>query len=200
MCGNKSPDPLMLTCAGCYKAQHGACYRILSPEDVPAKHWCVDCADDSRPCTDPKLMKMIAKDQGQKIQNTCLFRRVLVLLKKLDITTKEGLMGPLNLDEIHANSFMKQLVKDGVLKDNEDGTFEVFSVILQAAMKRFFGIKIQEKAVSSIVSGTEEMALDGRGDGKTGVKRSLEVSASEEKQDGASHRYCQISLSKLQCR
>jgi len=197
VCGNTTPDPLMLTCAGCSKAQHGACYRILSPEDVPAKHWCVQCADDSRPCTDPKLMKMIAKDPSSTA-NTCLYRRVLVSLGKLDSTTKEGLMGPLNLNGFDADKFMKKLVNDDVLEEKDDGVLLVSQSSLQSAMKRFIGIKIQDKALSNIVSRTVEMALNGRGDGKTGVKRSLEFSASEEKQDGAgaSHSLTKIKRSK----
>ena len=51
-------------------------------------------------------------------------------------------------------------------------------------MKRFLGVTSQEKAtVKSIVSGTEAMDLDERGDSKTGVKRSIE-SPTSAREDG----------------
>ncbi len=182
VCENSTTEDLMITCFGCNKSQHGACYRILSAEDVPAKHICVKCAEDSRPCTDQRLIKMIAKDPSLTTA-TCLYRRVLVKLGRVEATyiSMDSLLGPLHLHDQDANRFMQKLVKEGVLEANnqDDGSFDVCRTQLQSAMKRFLGIKNKEKTVDSIVSGTTQMELDESGDSKTGVKRSIESPTQE---------------------
>jgi hypothetical protein len=77
------------------------------------------------------------------------------------------------------------LIKEGVLEanDQEHGSFDVCKSQLQAGMKRYLGVKTKDKTVNSIVTGTNQMELDEGGDAKTGVKRSLEFSAEEEKHD-----------------
>jgi len=196
VCENSTTEDLMITCFGCNKAQHGACYRILSAEDVPAKHICVNCAEDNRPCTDQRLIKMIAKDPSLTTA-TCLYRRILVKLGKVEATTisMDSMLGPLHLHDQDANRFMQKLVKEGVLEANnqDDGSYDVCRTQLQSAMKRFLGVKTKEKTVDSIVSGTTQMELgesgpttrmteattSAAGDTKTGVKRSIESPAQE---------------------
>jgi len=186
VCENSTSDPLVLTCFGCKKNQHGACYRVLSAKDIPAKHICVKCADDSNPSTDPKLIKMIAKNP-ELASATCLYRRILVKLEEVESASIsiDKVLRPMRLRDHDADRFTKKLLNEGVIEANhqEDGNFDLCQIQLQAGMKRFLGVKSQEKAtatVKSIVSGTEEMDLDGRGDAKTGVKRSIESPASED--------------------
>ena len=197
----------MITCFGCNKAQHGACYRILSAEDVPAKHICVNCAEDNRPCTDQRLIKMIAKDPSLTTA-TCLYRRILIKLGKVEATTvsMDSLLGPLHLHDQDANRFMHKLAKEGVLEANnqDDGSYDVCRTQFQSAMKRFLGVKTKEKTVDSIVSGTTQMELgesgsttrmteattSAAGDTKTGVKRSIESPAQE-------NTHCRLVLSQF---
>ena len=186
ICKNSTSDPLMLTCSGCNKSQHGACYRILSAEDIPNKHICVKCANDNRPCTDQRLMKMIAKDP-ELTTATCLYRRVLSNLCKVESSSLSivEVLGPMRLQDQDANKFTKKLIQEGVLEDNhqEDCHYDLCKTQLQAGLKRFLGVKSQEKAtIKSIVSGTEGMDLDERGDAKTGVKRAKESSEQEDMQ------------------
>lgn len=182
VCENSTQDELMITCSGCNKSQHGACYRILSAEDAPAKHICVKCAEDNRPCTDQRLLKMIAKD-AELTAATCLFRRILVKLGKVDGTNKAffRVIGSMHLHDQDANRFLQKLIKEGVLEanDQEHDSFDVCKSQLQAGMKRYLGVKTKDKTVNSIVTGTNQMELDECGDAKTGVKRSLEFSAAE---------------------
>ena len=187
VCENSTSDTLMLTCFGCQKNQHGACHRVLSAEDIPAKHICVKCADDSRPSTDPKLMKMIAKNP-ELASATCLYRRILVKLGKVESASISmyKVLGPMRLHDHDADRFTKKLLNEGVIEANhqEDGNFDLCQIQLQDGMKRFLGVKSQEKAtIKSIVSGTEEMDLDERGDSKNAVKRSIE-SPTSAKEDG----------------
>ena len=186
VCENSTQDDLMITCSGCNKTQHGACYRILSTEDAPAKHTCVKCAEDNRPCTDQKLLKMIAKDP-ELTTATCLYRRILVKLGKVDSTTISvgRVIGTMHLPNQDENRFMQKLMKEGVIEanDQEHGSFDVCKSQLEAGMKRFLGVKTRDKTVNSIVTGTNQMELDEGGDAKAGVKRSLEFSAEEEKHE-----------------
>jgi len=185
VCENSRSDPLMLTCFGCKKHQHGACYRVLSAEDIPSKHICVKCAEDNIPSTDPKLMNMIAKNP-ELTSATCLYRRIMVKLCEVESASISihDVLGPMQLRDQDACRFTKKLISEGVLEANhqEDGMYDLCQIQLQVGMKKFLGVKSkgQEKAtVKSIVSGTEEMDLDERGDAKTGVKRSIESPAQE---------------------
>ena len=77
----------MLECHHCHLRQHGACYRILAQDQVPALHCCLDCSHQGKgACTDPKLFRMVEKSRGKEaaLRSTLAFRRVLVLL--LNIT------------------------------------------------------------------------------------------------------------------
>jgi len=184
VCENSTSDLLMLTCSVCNKSQHGACYRILSAEEIPTKHICVKCAADNIPCTDQKLIKMIAKNP-ELATATCLYRRVLSNLCKVESSSLsiDEVLGPMRLHDQDGYKFTKKLLQERVLEANhqEDGRYDLCKIQLQAGMKRFLGVKTQEKAtVKSIVSGTEEMDLDERGDAKTGVKRSKESESTEQ--------------------
>ena len=187
VCDNSTSDPLMLTCVGCKKSQHGACYRILSAKDIPIKHICVKCAEDNRPPTDERLLRMIAKNP-ERTTATCLYRRILVKLWKVESPSIsiDDLLGSMRLHDQDANRFTKKLLNQGILEANqqEDGNYDLRKIQLQDGMKRFIGVKTQEKTtVKSIVSGTEEMDLDERGgDAKAGVKRYVESSAQEDTQ------------------
>jgi len=92
----------------------------------------------------------------------------------------------MRLHDHDADRFTKKLLNEGVIEANhqEDGNFDLCQIQLQDGMKRFLGVKSQEKAtIKSIVSGTEEMDLDERGDSKNAVKRSIE-SPTSAKEDG----------------
>ena len=129
---------------------------------------------------------MIAKDPVLTTA-TCLYRRVLSNLFKVESSSLSivQVLGPMGLPDQDANKFTKKLIQGGVLADNhpEDGHYNLCKIQLQAGLKKFLGVKSQEKAtLKSIVSGTEDMDLDERGDAKTGVKRSKESSEQENMQ------------------
>jgi len=131
-------------------------------------------------------MNMIAKNP-ELTSATCLYRRIMVKLSKVESASISihDVLGPMQLRDQDAYRFTKKLISEGVLEANnqEDGKYDLYKIQLQAGMKKFLGVKTQgqEKAtVKSIVSGTEEMDLDARGDAKTGVKRSLESPAQED--------------------
>ena len=159
VCENSTLDTLMLTCSGCLKSQHGACYRILSVDDAPVKHICVKCAEDNRPCTDIRLLKMIAKDPKLTIA-TCLYRRILVKLGMIDASniSADRVIGPMHLHDQDANRFLQKLVKEGVLEANnqDHDSFDICKSQLQAGMKRFLGVKTQDKAVNPIVASVSD--------------------------------------------
>ena len=159
VCENSTLDTLMITCSGCRKSHHGACYRILSADDAPAKHICVKCAEDNKPCTDDKLLKMIAKSP-ELTAATCLYRRILVKLGMIDASniSVDRVLGSMQLHDEDTNRYMQKLVKDGVLEANnqDHDSFDICKSQLQAGMKRFVGVKTQEKAVNPIVAGASD--------------------------------------------
>ena len=75
-CSSSSLDPLMLVCQLCGRQQHAACYRILEEDSLPDRHYCVSCSqEEDRPCTDPRLLKIVGKQDPGVVAGTCLYRR-----------------------------------------------------------------------------------------------------------------------------
>ena len=91
---------------------------------------------------------MIAKDP-ELTTATCLYRRVLWNLCKGESSSLSivEVLGPMRLQDQDANKFTQKLVKEGVLEDNhqEDGHYDLCKIQLQAGLKRFLGVKSQEK-------------------------------------------------------
>ena len=169
ICQNIVPDDLMLTCQHCNMRQHGACYRILSKEMIPSPHFCLDCSnDDTRPCTDPKLVKM--KEKGGNIGPTCLFRRILVFLRDCDILSEEDLLVKFNLDKEWTIGLIGKLVKEQILTVVEGENYKVSKEVLESeGFRRYLGSKPRDKMLDQVVSKTGNLNLEN--EGSKGKKR-----------------------------
>ena len=178
ICKNSVPDDVMLTCQHCNKRQHGACYRILSKEMIPSPHFCLTCSnDDTRPCTDPKLVKM--KEKGGNVGNTCLFRRVLVALRDCDTLSEEDLANKFNLDREWTAGIIGKLVKEGILEFvEEEKNYKVRKEVLETeGFRRYLGTKPKDKFLDQIVSKTGHLNLEN--EGSKGKKRPSEEVSKE---------------------
>jgi len=167
---NDVEDDIMLTCQHCNTRQHGACYRITSKEMTPSSHFCVPCSnDDSRPCTDPKLVKM--SERGN-VATTCLFRRVLVVLREWNTFFLDDLRSKFNLEKEMAGGLCDKLVKEEILEfDEEEEMYKVSKVMLETVgFRRYLGVKPKDQVLDQVVSRTGKLNLENEGS-KGGKKR-----------------------------
>ena len=84
----------------CSQQQHGACYRVLVGDEVPAQHCCVECSrEQGRDCTDPRLARMFARPGDKDSMRTYAYRRILASLVTMDRVTEDSLCSSLGLEE-----------------------------------------------------------------------------------------------------
>ena len=79
-------DEVTLVCERCGSLQHGICHLIFNDEQKPENHHCASCAverGDPKLCADRQVARLMKKDQLEKLQPTCIFRRVLALCASL---------------------------------------------------------------------------------------------------------------------
>ena len=135
-CGSRLRDELMLTCSHCAQQQHGACYRILRGDELPAQHCCVQCSNEhGTSCTDSKLARRFARP-GDKTneRNSCLYRRTLASLVTRDSVTREFLCSSLGLEEQLADQVFRKLVQDGIVREDTSVNMEV---LMKVALPKY---------------------------------------------------------------
>ena len=141
ICQNGSLDPLMLMCSICSTAQHATCYRILSEQEVPARHVCWSCSKENPDlsCTDPKMDRFSGRED--KAAPTCLFRRVLVMLERAEVNTitADIIQARLSLSEEEATNLVNLLTKD-LIKESS-GKLIIDKKALKHSMRKYLGIK-----------------------------------------------------------
>ena len=141
ICQNGSLDPLMLMCSICSTAQHATCYRILSEQEVPARHVCWSCSKENPDlsCTDPKMDRFSGREEAAA--PTCLFRRVLVMLERAEVNTitADIIQARLNLSEAEATNLVHILTKK-LLKESA-GELIIDKEALKDSMRKYLGIK-----------------------------------------------------------
>ena len=152
ICQNSSLDPLMLVCSTCSTAQHATCYRILSEEKMPARHTCWTCSQENPglACTDPRMEKFKEKGAEHMMADTCLFRRVLVLLRgsQVDDVTIDTIQSTLVLEDQELSGLKKTLLAQQVVTE-QSGVLSINQEALQEAIKVFIGIKSKSTTTSS---------------------------------------------------
>ena len=141
ICQNGSLDPLMLMCSICSTAQHATCYRILSEQEVPARHVCWSCSKENPglSCTDPKMDRFSGREEAAA--PTCLFRRVLVMLERAEVNTitADIIQARLTLSEGEATNLVNTLTKK-LLKESA-GELIIDKEALKDSMRKYLGIK-----------------------------------------------------------
>ena len=141
ICQNGSLDPLMLMCSICSTAQHATCYRILSEQEVPARHVCWSCSKENPDlsCTDPKMDRFSGREEAAA--PTCLFRRVLVMLERAEVNTitADIIQARLTLSEGEATNLVNTLTKK-LLKESA-GELIIDKEALKDSMRKYLGIK-----------------------------------------------------------
>merc|ERR1719291_1242550 len=159
----------------------------------PAVHTCVQChqkeKDDSQPCTDPKLPKMLEKNGSGPVAMTCLYRRIILSLREANddadssFLDSKKLTGRFGLDSYKvAEGYFTKLGKEGILRTEEevDGTYAIVKEKIDEAMKRYFGIKPkEEKLVAMVDKMTKDLEINNRGDRKSKLKRTRNAAAEE---------------------
>ena len=184
ICQNSSLDPLMLICSTCSTSQHAACYRVLSEEKVPAQHTCWTCSQENPglACTDPRMGRFKEKGKEHLVAATCLFRRVLVLLRRsqVDDVTIDTIQSTLVLEDQELSGLKKTLLAQQVVTE-QSGVLSINQEALQEAIKVFIGIKSkstttsssQKKAVTSKRKKEEMTAPTGEKAGQRKKKKSI---------------------------
>jgi len=154
VCRSSSLDEIMLTCAICSHQQHGACYRILSRDQEPSQHFCVNCCnDDDQPCTDRKLAKN--KDDSRAVI-TCLLRRIMSrVCSRFDVDLNQ-VQNEMNLEDDLFQALLKLLKKHELI--NEDMSINQGN--MEYGMKIIFGIKERPKDELHLLQKTGSMNLN----------------------------------------
>ena len=185
VCGSRHRDSLMLQCLHCSQQQHGACYRVLVGDEVPAQHCCVECSrEQGRDCTDPRLARMFARP-GDKasMRNTCAYRRILASLVTADSVTADSLCSSFGLEEELGEQAIGKLVKDGVVREDRTVDREVLlNVALPKYLKKRARCAGGQGDVAEIVQGAERMQLE-EGDVKEEEKRPKKMKMSKNSSD-----------------
>merc|ERR1719357_1014872 len=140
-CESFTHDDLMLKCEYCSNLQHGACYRIVSSNNIPKVHCCLLChldAPSERTCTDKKLVKMSSKPS---LALTCIFRRVLVMLMHNDIVYSRYFVEVMGVDEDTNQGIITKLVNENVVVLENDAYKVNKEALMKFALPRYMGIK-----------------------------------------------------------
>ena len=130
----------MLQWTYCSYLQHGACYRIISADNIPTNHCCVTSSlEKGVPCTDNNLVKM----SSTAVTHTCLFRRVLAILMQVDKVTTDLVLEKLGVEHGTAVAVLKKLIGDRCLvEDEEEGQLKVVKEILVGSvLPKYLGRK-----------------------------------------------------------
>ena len=141
VCLATSRDSLMLLCSSCSTKQHAACYRLLTTDELPAKHTCWDCSKRlDVPCTDTKMERCIRKGKDVFVP-TFLYRRVLALLDsgKSTHVTPEKIKVELDIMDGSLDNLLKTLLSHEVVAESSKGQFIVKKDGLMKALAKFMG-------------------------------------------------------------
>ena len=201
ICQNDMPDPLMLLCLYCSKQQHAACYRLTEEGKLPVIHCCVSCVTVDRACTDPKLVKIASKPA---VVLTCIFRRVLVYLLKMNNVRVEFFMKKFGLSrDITAGIMTKLDNEDIIISSDGKDNFKVDKRTLEmVALPKYLGVKkTEERMMESILEKAAEMEIGD--EHKKSIKRQREVgnkgsSDGREEESGETRRSKRIKRSKAE--
>ena len=191
VCGTTTKDPLMLTCAKCGLLSHGACYRVLS-EDQVSSHYCVKCHDTQHPCTDSKLA-------ANPHAMTCVFRRLVAMLRGKDDTSESEVQKFLGVERNTAAGLVKKLVKEKVLKAKDTGIYAVDKKELNDnAIPRYVRSrrKSANRVMSELVNNAGDMSVSEREAPKrtlTEVSKSPEKMETEDKDQDDSGRFSRLA-------
>jgi len=150
VCQSSSRDLLMLKCSQCGSLQHGACYRVISADQEPSRHFCVKCFNDEQPCTDSKLPKSI---NSPNLALTCLLRRILLKIRggqgDMSIIKRD-----MDLKDDHFNDVMA-ILKKYEFVDNEGSP--IHDNIENLGMKKLFGTRTKPK--DDLLHKTENLSI-----------------------------------------
>ena len=175
-------DPVMLKCIICEVEEHGPCYRIVEESEAPDQHCCLRCSEetDGVVCTDPKLVRLAAK-KPELVVNTCIFRRMLVILKTEDVEDLHQLVNRLGVDQDIGAQLFRRLCDDDIVSSANGDSFMIYEENIQKAMGKHFGGKWKkvtteavnnkqtQGAASTVVTRVEDQGLShpGASEGNT---------------------------------
>ena len=171
ICQSETLDKIMIKCDNCKLQQHGACYRITDNNQIPDQHYCINCCDDTRPCTDPKLVKM-NETSPAGLRATCLFRRILVKLLDVDIISFNDIQNHITQDDNIVKSLIKKLTGSGILEEHDHHIFLVDKDKLQSnGVNKYLTRPRKSKNVDNLTEETGNMTIVA--EGKAKLKRHL---------------------------
>ncbi|XP_018014357.1 uncharacterized protein LOC108671340 [Hyalella azteca] len=161
---------LMILCDVCGNWQHGACFGIIRAEDAPERHVCQLCSDPPDLCTDPRLCYL----SSVKLEETCLFRRCVAMLRTTDVNANTelstvALAHSLQCDISKATFVVEQLINAGVLSTvrNSARRSSAKKLIVNTetleneAVPKFFGKRSSQRLESEEPLPVEESATAG---------------------------------------
>jgi len=96
-------------------------------------------------CTDPKLLK-IASKKPELIISTCIFRRMLVILRTEEFEELHELLSRLGVEQHFGVQMFGRLCEDGIVSSADGTNFMVYQENLQQAMGKYFGGRWKENA------------------------------------------------------
>lgn len=155
VCRSSSFDDLMLTCAQCGRQQHGACYRILSRDQEPSRHFCVICCNEDQPCTDSK---MPSKKDHKNLRPTCLLRRIILKVRGRPEADLNQVQVEMDLEDQDFQLLLTHLVKSNIVE--ADGSIN-HDNLESIGMRKMFGIKERPKDELQLLKKTESLNLNG---------------------------------------
>lgn len=161
-CGDTDDDGLMVLCASCNTWQHGTCFAILTPDDAPDSHYCVECSskDSDLVCTDVRLIQC---QTNLELQETVLWRRALVAATEENRLLAPTLSKRLSIPLAHATRMLKRLEKEGFVTSG--GKAKRFGKVVQkdeiqnrGFRKYFKNIDEEEPVISTDIDMVVEQA------------------------------------------
>lgn len=182
VCRSVVRDPVMLKCIICEVEEHGPCYRIVEESEAPDQHCCLRCSEetDGVVCTDPKLVRLAAK-KPELVVNTCIFRRMLVILRTEDVEDMHELVNRLGVDQDIGAQLFRKVLDDDIVSSANGVNFMIYEENIQKAMGKHFGGKWKkvtteavnnkqtQGAASTVVTRVEDQGLShpGASEGNT---------------------------------
>ena len=135
-------------------------------------------------CTDPKLVKTAAK-KPELVVNTCIFRRMLVILKTEDVEDLHQLVNRLGVDQDIGAQLFRRLCDDDIVSSANGDSFMIYEENIKKAMGKYFGGKWKtgttdaannkqtQGAASTVPTRVEEQGLShpGASEGKTRTQK-----------------------------
>ena len=144
-------DPVMLKCSICEVEEHGPCYRIVEESEAPDQHCCLRCSEetDGVVCTDPKLVRLAAK-KPELVVNTCIFRRMLVVLRTEDVEDMHELVNRLGVDQDIGAQLFRKVLDDDIVSSANGVNFMIYEENIQKAMGKHFGGKWKKVTTEAV--------------------------------------------------